>query len=83
MEGWQWAINLGFTFAGATIGWFLRMMWRSVQDIQSEIGALKVHLASNYVHKNDLTKMFEKLEHSLERIFDRLDGKADKEKNNG
>jgi len=75
---WQLLFNLIGTAVMATIGWFARQLWDSVQDLKEDIKNIQVDLPTNYVRKVDIEAQFNKLEASLQRILDKLDQKADK-----
>ena len=70
--------NLIGTAVMATIGWFARQLWDSVQDLKDDIKKIEVDLPTNYVRRVDIESQFNKLEASLQRILDKLDQKADK-----
>jgi hypothetical protein len=75
---WQLLFNLIGTAVMATIGWFARQLWDSVQDLKDDIKNIEVDLPTNYVRRVDIDAQFNKLEASLQRILDKLDQKADK-----
>ena len=75
---WQLLFNLVGTAIMATIGWFARQLWDSVQDLKEDIKNIEVDLPTNYVRRVDIESQFNKLEASLQRILDKLDQKADK-----
>jgi hypothetical protein len=75
---WQLLFNLIGTAVMATIGWFARQLWDSVQDLKEDIKNIEVDLPTNYVRRVDIEAQFNKLEASLQRILDKLDQKADK-----
>ena len=75
---WQLLFNLIGTAVMATIGWFARQLWDSVQDLKDDIKKIEVDLPTNYVRRVDIESQFNKLEASLQRILDKLDQKADK-----
>ena len=75
---WQLLFNLIGTGVMATIGWFARQLWDSVQDLKEDIKNIEVDLPTNYVRRVDIDAQFNKLEASLQRILDKLDQKADK-----
>lgn len=62
----------------AITGWFARQIWDSVQDLKNDIHQIEVDLPTYYVKRVDIDSRFDKLENILERIFDRLEQKADK-----
>ena len=75
---WQLLFNLIGTAVMATIGWFARQLWDSVQKLKDDIKKIEVDLPTNYVRRVDIEAQFNKLETSLQRILDKLDQKADK-----
>jgi len=60
------------------IGWWCKEIWDSVKSLAKEVKAIEVDLPTNYVRKIDIDARLDKIDNVLERIFDRLDGKADK-----
>lgn len=62
----------------AITGWFARQIWDSVQDLKNDIHQIEVDLPTYYVKRTDIDSRFDKLENILEKIFDRLEQKADK-----
>jgi len=76
---WQILINLILGAALASVGWFARQVWDSVQDLRRDIHQIEIDLPSNYVKKSDIDSRFDKLEGILERIFDKLEQKADRD----
>jgi chaperonin cofactor prefoldin len=59
-------------------GWFVRQMWDAVQNLKEDIQRIEVELPTNYVRKSDLDARLDKIDDTLEKIFDRLNSKADK-----
>ena len=60
------------------IGWFASQLWDAMQSLKDDLKNLEVELPTQYVRKVDIESRFDKLESILEKIFDRLDRKADK-----
>jgi hypothetical protein len=75
---WQTLFNLVAGSILAVTGWFARQIWDSVQDLKNDIHQIEVDLPTYYVKRVDIDTRFDKLENILERIFDRLEQKADK-----
>ncbi|CAB5225660.1 hypothetical protein UFOVP746_48 [uncultured Caudovirales phage] len=75
---WQTLFNLVAGSVLAVTGWFARQIWDSVQDLKNDIHQIEVDLPTYYVKRVDIDTRFDKLENILERIFDRLEQKADK-----
>jgi hypothetical protein len=71
-----------FNFVGGillvAIGWWCKEIWDSVKTLKTDIKALEIDLPKNYVSKKDIENRFDKIDATLERLFDRLENKADK-----
>ena len=75
---WQLIFNLAGGAVLAAIGWWCREIWDSVKRLKDDIQKIEVDLPTNYVKKIDINGRFDKIDNVLERIFDKLDEKADK-----
>ena len=62
----------------SVLGWFARQLWDAVQDLKRDVKAIEVDLPTFYVRKEDLESRLDRLEAALNRIFEKLDHKADK-----
>ena len=62
----------------SVFGWFARQLWDAVQDLKRDVKAIEVDLPTFYVRKEDLESRLDRLEAVLNRIFEKLDHKADK-----
>jgi len=67
------------------IGWFLRIMWDSLQGLQRQdrelaekVGKIEVLVAGEYVRKDDFDRVIERLFDKLDHIELKIDNKADK-----
>lgn len=60
------------------IGWFARELWDATQNLKKDVQKLELNVSENYVKKVDITARFDKIEAILERLFDKLESKADK-----
>lgn len=81
----QTLINWLLTGFGGLIGFFLNVLWQSVKDLQTanrvldgRIGEIEVLVAGSYTTKSDLNNIISAIFRKLDRIEDKLDGKADK-----
>jgi hypothetical protein len=54
------------------------MIWESVQKLKDDLHEIEVELPKTYVNKNDLDKRMQHIEDMFQRIYDKLEGKADK-----
>jgi chaperonin cofactor prefoldin len=62
----------------SVLGWFARQLWDAVQDLKRDVKSIEVDLPTFYVRKEDLESRLDRLEAVLNRIFEKLDHKADK-----
>lgn len=60
------------------LGWFARQLWDAVNKLREDIRSLEVDQAKNYVAKSDFTAAMREIKQGLDKIYDKLDGKADK-----
>ena len=74
----QSTINMVFGAVLAVAGWFARQLWEAVQALNADLHELEVDLPKTYVMKDDLDKRMAHIEDMFQRIYDKLDGKADK-----
>jgi len=70
---------------GGLIGFLLNVVWQSVKDLQKadkiladRVGEIEVLVAGSYITKTDFTNVTDAIFRKLDRIEDKLDGKADK-----
>jgi chaperonin cofactor prefoldin len=74
----QAIINLIIGAVLSVLGWFARQLWDAVQDLKKDVKQIEVDLPTYYVRKEDLENRLDRIEASLNRIFEKLDHKADK-----
>lgn len=74
----QHILNFAFGAASACLGWFARELWSAVKSLKEDLARLREEIATDRVHKDDFRHALEKVEVMLAKIFDKLDGKADK-----
>ena len=74
----QTLINIASIVAIGSGGWFARELWGAVKELRTDLHELEVDLPKSYVSKMDLDKRMEHIEYMFQRIYDKLDGKADK-----
>ena len=77
MDG-QMIINLLAGSDLAVIGWFARQLWDAVERLKSDVKSIEICLPSNYSRKDDIQYRFDKIDNTLEKLFEKLDTKADK-----
>ena len=74
----QSLINGLFAVVSAGFGWFAREMWAAVKELKSDLAKLKEDLPKEYVPKDDYKEGVREIKDMLNKLFDRLDNKADK-----
>ena len=74
----QTLMNIASTVAIAIGGWFAREVWGAVKELRSDLHQLEVDLPKTYVSKFDMDKRMDHIENMFQRIYDKLDEKADK-----
>jgi hypothetical protein len=74
----QFIINIVAGIILGGLGWFGRQLWDAVADLRKDLHQLEVNLPTTYVTKNDFTVALKDINEGLKRIYDKLDGKADK-----
>ena len=74
----QTIINVIIGTVLSVLGWFARQLWDAVQDLKHDVKSIEVDLPTFYVRKEDLESRLDRMEASLNRIFEKLDHKADK-----
>ena len=74
----QSILNLLFSSTGLVLGWFLRELWTAVKELKIDLAKLREELPKDYVAKSDYRQDVRELKEMLNKLFDRLDAKADK-----
>lgn len=75
---WQTVINLCGGAVLTAIGWFCREIWDSVQKLKEDVKQIEIDLPSNYVKKDEIKDRFDRIEQLLDKLFEKLENKADK-----
>ena len=77
-EELQWFFNAGFTLMATVFGWLARQLWDAVGSLKKDLSNLREEIANDRVHKSDFKDLSDAIFRKLDRIEDKLDGKADK-----
>lgn len=82
---WQTAFNVALAAAGMLCGWLMKFHASEVKDLrranskmEEAIQALSVKLPTDYLQKHDFKQFEDMISHKLDKIFEKLDNKADK-----
>lgn len=60
------------------LGWFGKQLWDAVTSLRKDINKLEIEMAKHYVPKSEFTAAMKEIREGLNKIYDKLDGKADK-----
>lgn len=74
----QSLMNIGIGVVIAAIGWFSRQIWEAVKELRRDLHEIEVDLPKSYVRKDEFAENVKEIKAMLEKIFDRLENKADK-----
>ena len=75
---WQSIFNIVGGAILSIMGWFARVLWDSVKELQKDLKQIEIHLPSNYVKKDELSVRFDRIEQLLDRLYEKLEQKADR-----
>lgn len=82
---YQVLFNIAMGFIMALFGWFLRVAWDSLNQLQQKdadladkVSRIEVLVAGEYVKKDDFDRVIERLFDKLDHIEMKIDQKADK-----
>lgn len=75
---WQIVINIVGGAVLSVVGWFARVLWDSVQELRKDLKQIEIYLPSNYVKKDELSVRFDRIEQLLDRLYEKLEQKADR-----
>ena len=82
---YQLLFNIAGGLAAFLGGWWMKVLHESIRDLQDgekklaeKVSSIEILVAGNYVKRDDFDKSVEAIFRKLDRIEDKLDGKADK-----
>ena len=61
------------------IGWFARELWAAVKELKTDLAKLREEVIREFVPRVDYREDMRDVKAMLEKIFDRLDAKMDKQ----
>ena len=74
----QTLINTGLGALLAIFGWLARQLWEAVSKLREDLHNIEKDLPKSYVSKDEFNITMKRIEDMVERIYDKLDAKADK-----
>lgn len=60
-------------------GWFARELWAAVKELKTDLAKLREEVIREFVPRVDYREDMRDVKAMLEKIFDRLDAKMDKQ----
>jgi hypothetical protein len=75
---WQIVFNIVGGAILSVMGWFARVLWDSVQELRKDLKQIEIHLPTHYVKKDELSIRFDRIEQLLDRLYEKLEQKADR-----
>lgn len=70
--------NAAITLSGAFGGWILKTIWDAIKDLKIEVRELNREVNQDFVRREDFKDSIVEIKEMLNKIFDKLDNKADK-----
>ncbi len=74
----QTIVNFGLTTASLVVGWFARELWAAVKELKADLAHLREELPKQYLAKDDYRDDIREIKDMLNKLFDKIDHKADK-----
>ena len=74
----QTIINITGGLVLSVVGWLARELWGAVKDLREDLHKIEVDLPKTYVPRVDIDARMKHIEDMFQRIYDKLDAKADK-----
>ncbi len=81
----QTLFNISVTVIGFLGGWWLKVLWDAVKDLQAadkvlveKVSSIEILVAGNYITRADFDKIGAAIFAKLDKIEDKLDRKVDK-----
>jgi len=74
----QQLFNMVIAGSGALGGWMLKVIWDAIRDLKGDVRNISQTMHNDFVRREDFSDAVKRIEYMCERIFDKLDGKADK-----
>ena len=78
-------INSAIAIGGALVGWWLKTIWEALRELQKadqmlaeKVSAIEVLVAGQYIRRDEFEKIATALFSKLDKIYERLESKADK-----
>ena len=74
----QTALDIAMAGVMGVLGWFARELWSAVKELRADLSRLREELPKTYVNKEDWREDFKEMRSVHDKIYTKLDAKADK-----
>lgn len=74
----QQLFNMVIAVSGALGGWMLKIIWDAIRDLKQDVKDMGQTMHNDFVRREDFVDAIKRIEYMCERIFDKMDNKADK-----
>lgn len=75
---WQDYIDGIMALVGAVLGWFVKIIWDAIKELQKDMKDTNTLIHEHYVRKDDYRIDLAEIRGMFNRIMDKLDNKVDK-----
>lgn len=75
---WQNYIDGVMALVGAVLGWFVKIIWDAIKELQRDMKETNQTIHEHYVRKEDYRIDIAEIRGMFNRIMDKLDNKVDK-----
>lgn len=72
-------INMSLALLTAILGWVGRELWGAVKELKNDLAKLREDLPKDYVNRTDFRDDINEIKSMLQRVFDRLENKVDRD----
>jgi len=81
----QFIFDALITITLLSSGWVLRILWTSIRELQQvdsdlakDVRSIEVLVAGEYVKRDELAKHLDRIDNKLDKIYAKIEEKADK-----
>lgn len=72
-------INISLGLLTTILGWVGRELWEAVKELKNDLTKLREDLPKDYVSRTDFRDDINEIKSMLQRVFDRLENKVDRD----
>lgn len=76
---WQSLFNFFGGAALLAVGWFCKTIYDAIKALEKDLSQHRIESAKTYVEKTAIERLEQRMEAWFSRMYDKIDGKADRE----